>query len=98
MRIYYGAVVNPQTLTESQLLPRCLLAVGDAGTIEWIVEDVDGSLVQETLAQKGCVDAEVSELRHGEFLMPGFVDTHTHAPQKPNIGRCVTVLASLPSF
>ncbi|KAL1721068.1 hypothetical protein EV715DRAFT_288613 [Schizophyllum commune] len=86
MRIYYGAVVNPQTLTESQLLPRCLLAVGDAGTIEWIVEDIDGSLIQETLAQKGCVDAEVTELRHGEFLMPGFVDTHTHAPQKPNIG------------
>ncbi|KAI5899576.1 guanine deaminase [Schizophyllum commune H4-8] len=86
MRTYYGAVVNPQTLTESQLLPRCLLAVGDVGTIEWIVEDVEGSLVQETLAQKCCVDAEVTELRHGEFLMPGFVDTHTHAPQKPNIG------------
>lgn len=43
-------------------------------------------MVQQALVEKGCADAEVVELRHGELLMPGFVDTHTHAPQKPNIG------------
>ncbi|KAF9500518.1 Metallo-dependent hydrolase [Pleurotus eryngii] len=84
--IYYGAVVNPQSLTSYQALARCLLAVSSEGTIDWIVDDVDDSMVQEVMSQKGCVDAEVVPLREGEFLMPGFVDTHTHAPQVPNMG------------
>lgn len=75
--IYYGAVVNPQSLTSYQALPRCLLAVSSEGTIDWIVDDVEDSMVQEVMSQKGCVDAEVVPLREGEFLMPGFVDTHT---------------------
>ncbi|KAL0946720.1 hypothetical protein HGRIS_012903 [Hohenbuehelia grisea] len=87
-KIYYGAVINPETLTSYQVLPRCLLAVAASGEIAWLVEDVEDSLVQDTLAQKGCTDADVEifALKHGEFIMPGFVDTHTHAPQVPNIG------------
>ncbi|KAF4603768.1 hypothetical protein EYR40_000940 [Pleurotus pulmonarius] len=84
--IYYGAVVNPQTLKAYQALPRCLLAVSSEGTIDWLVDDVEDSMVLEVMSQKGCVDAEVVPLREGEFLMPGFVDTHTHAPQVPNMG------------
>jgi len=75
--IYYGAVINPQTLTFYQALPNCLLAVGHTGEIDWIVEDVVDSMVQETMAQKGCLDADVIALKHGEFIMPGFIDTHT---------------------
>ena len=25
-------------------------------------------------------------MNKGEFMIPGFIDTHTHAPQFPNIG------------
>lgn len=31
-------------------------------------------------------DSKVVTLGENEFLMPGFVDCHTHAPQYPNIG------------
>ncbi|RDB22164.1 Guanine deaminase [Hypsizygus marmoreus] len=84
--IYYGAVINPQSLTAYQALPHCLLAVGPIGTIDWIVDDVQEYELQDALAAKGCIDVDVVALRAGEFLMPGFVDTHTHAPQSPNIG------------
>ncbi|KAF7338165.1 Guanine deaminase [Mycena venus] len=84
--VYYGAVINPVSLTSLKALPRCLLAVASTGNIDWIVEDVEDSMVQETMAAHGYIDVDVVCLREGEFLMPGFFDTHTHAPQVPNMG------------
>lgn len=34
----------------------------------------------------GIEDVNVYYLNEGEFVMPGFVDTHIHAPQYPNAG------------
>jgi len=85
-KIFYGAVISPESLTTYKALPNCLLSVGAPGTIDWIVEDVENHALQETLAQKGCIDVDVIVLQAGEFLLPGFIDTHTHAPQIPNIG------------
>lgn len=31
--------------------------------------------------------AETKTLRDGQFLLPGFVDTHTHGPQYENAGK-----------
>ncbi|KAK0239932.1 hypothetical protein EDD85DRAFT_467981 [Armillaria nabsnona] len=84
--IYYGSVINPVSLTSYQALPRCLLAVGATGCVEWLVEDVEDSLVEDTMGQMGNVDNAVVPLKETEFIMPGFIDTHTHAPQFPNIG------------
>jgi guanine deaminase len=75
--IYYGAVINPETLISYKALPRCLLSVGPLGNIDWIVEDVAEHTLQDTLAQKGCIDVDVTTLRTGEFIVPGFIDTHT---------------------
>ncbi|KAF5386938.1 hypothetical protein D9615_001553 [Tricholomella constricta] len=84
--IFYGAVISPESLTSYKALPRCLLSVGASGTIDWMVDDVQEHVLQETLAQKGCIDVDVITLPAGEFLLPGFIDTHTHAPQLPNLG------------
>ncbi|KDR73640.1 hypothetical protein GALMADRAFT_100454 [Galerina marginata CBS 339.88] len=84
--IYYGAIVNPISLTSYSASPRCLLAVNAAGNIDWVVDDVEPHELQETLAAKGYVDVDVVALKDGEFLIPGFIDTHTHAPQVPNMG------------
>jgi cytosine/adenosine deaminase-related metal-dependent hydrolase len=80
--VYHGAVINPQTLTSYDALPNCLLAVSPAGEIEWIVEDVVDSMVQETMSQKGCLEAELISLKHGEFIIPGLIDTHTVSSQR----------------
>jgi hypothetical protein len=75
--IFYGPIVNPISHSSFQALPRCLLAVGPTGHIEWIVEDVHESALLGVLAQHGSTDIPLVVLRHGEFLLPGFVDTHT---------------------
>ncbi|THU85654.1 guanine deaminase [Dendrothele bispora CBS 962.96] len=84
--VYYGSLVTPKTLTSYDASLHALVAVNSHGVIDWVVYDVQDSLVQTTLLEKGCPDAEVVELKDGQFMMPGFVDTHTHAPQLPNIG------------
>lgn len=75
--LFYGAVVNPKTLTSYDARPRCLLAVGPSGNIEWMEQDVAPHDLEPTLSRYSCNDAEIVELKEGEFLLPGFVDTHT---------------------
>jgi guanine deaminase len=75
--VFYGAVINPVDLTSYHALPHALLAVSSKGEIAWIEEDVESSALQEVLAAKGWLEADVVELKLGEFLMPGLVDTHT---------------------
>jgi hypothetical protein len=75
--IFYGPVVNPVSHSSFQALPRCLLAVGPSGEIDWIVEDVHKSALLDVLAQHGSPNTPLIVLRRGEFLLPGFVDTHT---------------------
>ncbi|KAF8634078.1 hypothetical protein AX15_001080 [Amanita polypyramis BW_CC] len=87
LSIFYGAVINPVSHTRLKPLPRCLLAVGPDGTIIWIVEDVPSHLLQDTLAQKGLVGVDIVVLKEGEFIIPGFIDTHTHAAQFPTMAK-----------
>jgi guanine deaminase len=75
--VYHGAVINPKDLTSYHAMPNCLIAVSPVGEIEWIVEEVVDSMVQEIMSQKGCLEADVVNLKHGEFIIPGFIDTHT---------------------
>ena len=75
--IFYGPFVNPKSLSSFQALPRCLLAVGPSGHIDWIEEDVHESALQNVLAQHASLEERLVSLRHGEFIIPGFVDTHT---------------------
>ncbi|KAI0093969.1 guanine deaminase [Irpex rosettiformis] len=88
--IFYGALVSPVSLTSYDALPRALLCVSHrTGDIQWIEQDVPAGSLQDVLARHGIIDMsgmELVELRNGEFLIPGFIDTHTHAPQVPNIG------------
>ncbi|KAG2158465.1 uncharacterized protein EDB93DRAFT_1246310 [Suillus bovinus] len=58
------------------------------GNIEWVVEDVESAKLNDVLTQHNCTPSDTTLIRldDGEFLMPGFVDTHTHACQFPNLG------------
>ena len=81
--IFYGALITPVSLTAYDALPRALLAVSRAsGDIDWIERDVPPAELQDVLARHGVVaeDVDLVELRHGEFLMPGFIDTHIVSP------------------
>ncbi|KAI0723963.1 Metallo-dependent hydrolase [Cerioporus squamosus] len=87
--IFYGALITPTSLTAYRALPRALLAVSrETGVIEWVEDDVPAAELQDVLARHGVVSeaVDIVELKLGEFLMPGFIDTHIHASQVPNIG------------
>ncbi|PVG00676.1 guanine deaminase [Serendipita vermifera] len=96
MKLFIGPLVhtlNPTTIQYSQL---SIIGVSNSGTIDFTahhVEDKDSTLKSvlesEENKKKGWAHdkVEVVVLNHGEFLCPGFIDTHTHAPQFPNIGR-----------
>lgn len=78
--LFYGALVSPRSLREHYTSPHAVVCVSNAsGNIEWVEHDVPASAFQDVLAQHGLVDlqaVDVVELKHGEFLMPGFIDTH----------------------
>ncbi|XP_060568236.1 guanine deaminase-like [Ruditapes philippinarum] len=47
----------------------------------------DVERLQERLSEFGIKENNVIKLEHKEFVMPGFIDTHIHAPQYPNAGK-----------
>ncbi|KAF8660610.1 hypothetical protein AX16_001589 [Volvariella volvacea WC 439] len=85
-KIFYGPIISPVTLTTYNVLPRCLLAVDREGKVAWLLDDVDEDDLVQRMAEKACMCMRIDRLKEGEFIIPGFIDTHTHAPQFPNIG------------
>lgn len=80
-------VEDLDTLTETETRQ------GD-GTSTPVAQDWQGLSVSQQRGVRACLRAhgwpaagfDITVLRYGEFLCPGFVDTHTHACQVPNIG------------
>lgn len=88
--VFYGALITPTTLTETRALPRALLSVSRAtGDIEWIEDDVAVDDIQSILARHGAASESVDlvHLKLGEFLIPGFVDTHIVSLRSAASGR-----------
>ena len=75
--VFYGPIVNPKSTASFLLLPNALLAVASSGSVDWIEHNVLPSSLQDVLARHGSLDTPLIALKHGEFLLPGFVDTHT---------------------
>src|ERR1700742_2849355 len=89
-KAYYGAMVNPIDPAKLDFLPNALVAVTDDGLIAWFERDVHSSLVQDVMAQHTWIDAPVIQINSDEWLMPGFVDTHTASHLFPKRSRIIT--------
>lgn len=79
--LYYGPVINPHTFIHYHALPRCLIAVGSDGNIIWIEDDIDPSVVHDTIISARDLKEDDYTLvnlneKPGEFIMPGLIDTH----------------------
>lgn len=113
-RIFVGAIVNPKSKTELQLIEHAVLGVCSKGKIRFL-EDLDQAVndtqtgsdqatetasafsslsPQHQTRLASILEAHKFEpaqcatvvLPYGQFLCPGFIDTHTHACQVPNVG------------
>ncbi|KAF9645292.1 guanine deaminase [Thelephora ganbajun] len=86
-----GSLVSPVDNRSYKTLPNALIYVGDDGLIKAINHIVGVPIttihIEAILGEVGhCGEFEILHLARGEFLIPGFIDTHTHAPQFPNVG------------
>ncbi|KAI9829514.1 MAG: hypothetical protein M1819_006334 [Sarea resinae] len=75
----YGTIIHSVSSSEIAIIENSLLIVGTDGTIVLLQKDVVEEIVDELLSRHKVQHFRM--LNNGEFLIPGFVDTHNHAPQ-----------------
>ncbi|KAJ9593416.1 hypothetical protein L9F63_015042, partial [Diploptera punctata] len=81
--IIVGSIVHSETITELIIYENGLIVVVNGKIVE--VKDSVSCLSQ--LQQKYTItDDFVYRLGENEFVIPGFIDAHIHAPQYPNAG------------
>jgi guanine deaminase len=83
--IFYGRIVHSKSLKCLQIYTKAALGVNDDGKISFLDEDVTSG-EEAALKYAGFRDAKIMTLKPLQFLFPGFIDTHMHAPQWPNFG------------
>lgn len=86
--IFVGRIVHSKTLKHLEILPKAALGVTSDGDIAFVDEHGHGhsdAQLRDSHAADGFRDADVVHLKRSQFLFPGMVDTHLHAPQWPNL-------------
>lgn len=80
---FHGTVIHSRSLTELEVLENCFVLVDKAGKIQTLQADVHPQQINAIVSDHGYAPDvfPVKYLRRGEFLCPGFIDTHNHAPQ-----------------
>ena len=80
---FHGTVIHSRSLTEIEVLENCFLLVDKAGKIQALQADVHLDQINGIISDHGYAPDvfPIKRLQHGQFLCPGFVDTHNHAPQ-----------------
>lgn len=76
--LFLGSIVHSKSLNELETIENGYLAVKNGKII--------GIGSRESLPTAYLDTLPVIELTSNQFLLPGFVDCHIHAPQYPNVG------------
>ncbi|KAJ9130366.1 Metallo-dependent hydrolase [Pleurostoma richardsiae] len=80
-QVFHGTFIHSITPQDVEIIIDGLLVVSAAGKIVQIERDVSLEDVPKHVTSLGISDVLVNVLQRGEFLIPGFIDTHNHAPQ-----------------
>lgn len=85
-QIFIGRVIHGKSLTELEISPNAAIGVRPDGTIAFVdAKPENPADVKARYASDGFVGAAITVLERSQFLFPGMVDTHLHAPQWPNL-------------
>lgn len=83
--VFHGTFIHSITPQEVEIISNGLLVVSPAGSIIALLRDVPPTGITQALSgqiELSNVDSlPIRVLKRGEFLIPGFIDTHNHAPQ-----------------
>ena len=81
LRIFTGRLIHSKSLSELEIVRHgSIIVLND--TIVYAGKQQDESIASLREKHPG---AEVVELKDSQFLFPGLVDCHLHAPQWPNL-------------
>ncbi|WP_395319618.1 guanine deaminase [Fructilactobacillus frigidiflavus] len=79
-----GSGYTSTSKTEIEFLKDVLIEVNDNGKIFRILHESDRDY--EFVLQNAKETDKIVELTKNQYFLPGFIDTHIHAPQWPNAG------------
>ncbi|KAI0117119.1 guanine deaminase [Daldinia grandis] len=88
-QLFLGLFIHSVKLGELQYLHDTAVFVDESGNIVAVETHCDQKKAEETLYPKlgwKGGDVTVTIAKDGQFFFPGFIDTHIHAPQYPNVG------------
>ena len=85
-QIFRGRMIHSKSLEHLEILQHANIGVDQNGTITFVntSESSDDEL-RVQFAANGFSNATVTVLQASQFLFPGLIDTHLHAPQWPNL-------------
>ncbi|KAG0234947.1 hypothetical protein BGW42_006046 [Actinomortierella wolfii] len=78
-KVFYGTLIHSVSLKEVEYITRGLLFVDTRGKIAKLLKNVDADKLTDAL--DGVSQDKVVRLTEDQFVIPGFIDTHIHAPQ-----------------
>jgi guanine deaminase len=84
VRAFLGTALHAPTRGQIERLDDVVVSVDDGGAITEIL--AHASAVGSALAARHRAAGTLRELRRGQYLVPGMVDLHVHAPQWPQLG------------
>jgi guanine deaminase len=86
-RAFLGNALHTPRRGDLELLRDALIVVDGEGRIASV--DAQPSPARERLVQRFSAEGALVRLRHGQYLLPGLVDLHIHAPQWPQLGKAL---------
>ena len=89
MQLFQGTAFSSQSSKEIQILKDYLFAINTEGMIEKVVAPEDAEYQPLLEAYQG--KSNFHRLAEGQYLLPGFIDLHVHAPQWAQSGTALDI-------
>lgn len=83
-KVIEGASFSPASQTEVVYQAQQLVCLDDSGYIARVIEPKDSDYA--AVKQTAQANDTLTTLRPNQYILPGFIDLHVHAPQWPNAG------------
>ncbi|RWA11470.1 hypothetical protein EKO27_g3627 [Xylaria grammica] len=94
--VFHGTLIHCLSLDQLEIIENGLIVIAPGGIISSLVKSISKDSVYQHLATLGLSESQydVHFLDRGQFLIPGFVDTHNHAPQwaQRGLGQSMHIL------
>ncbi|KAG7730966.1 hypothetical protein KL933_000761 [Ogataea haglerorum] len=89
--VYYGMLVHTPNFGDLEVIPNARIGVDSRGIIIYIatgplMTTIEGEAQSYDPSVQSISVVDISTFGFKKFFIPGFIDTHIHAPQFPNCG------------